>query len=390
VERRKFTLRFQRVILRIVNYKYYKAKKIKLGVVADLCSIMGIINESGKLLSAKHIVEGISTMNERCNGLGGGFAAYGLYPEYKDYYALHVLLENFELKDHVAELLKDYVNIYKDEEIETRNVDGVTQDYIPWRFFVDVPERHTSNADDYIIDLAMKINDSGGALVISSGKNMGVFKAIGYPDQVARLYKLDSYKAYMWLAHGRYPTNTRGWWGGAHPFSILDYSIVHNGEITSYGTNKRFLELYGYKCSYSTDSEVLAYLWDLLVRRHKLPINLASQVLAPPFWEKIEQMPLEKRHVAEALRITYGPAMVNGPFGIVIATGSGLTGIAGNGSMVSLSDRIKLRPLVCARKDDYTFMASEESAIKAVCNDPDTVWAPRAGKPTVATVNADV
>jgi len=359
-------------------------------VVINLCSILGIVNENRKLLPAKYIVKGISLMNERCNGLGGGFAAYGLYPEYQDYYALHILLKDFELKDQVAEMLKDYVNIYKDEEIETRNVEGIPQDYTPWRFFVDVPERYNSDADNYIIDLAMKINNTGGALVISSGKNMGVFKATGYPDEVAKLYKLENYKAYMWLAHGRYPTNTRGWWGGAHPFSILDYSIVHNGEITSYGTNKRFLELYGYKCSYFTDSEVLAYLWDLLVRRHKLSIELASEVLAPPFWEQIERMPPQKRRIIQALRMTYGPAMVNGPFGIVIANGSGLTGFAGNGTMVGLSDRIKLRPLVCARKNGTTFMASEESAIKAVCKNPDNVWAPRAGKPTVAMVNGDV
>ena len=24
-----------------------------------------------------------------------------------------------------------------------------------------------------------------------------------------------------------------GWWGGAHPFALLDYSVVHNGEISS-------------------------------------------------------------------------------------------------------------------------------------------------------------
>src|SRR5665647_1549100 len=165
---------------------------------------------------------------------------------------------------------------------------------------------------------------------------------------------------------------------------------VHNGEITSYGTNKRFLESYGYKCSNATDSEVLAYLWDLLIRRHKLPIEIASEVLAPPFWEKIDRMPAEKRRVIETLRITYGAAMINGPASLLVAAGSGLTGVAGKGTMVGLTDRIKLRPLVCARKDEYTFMASEESAIKAICKNPDFVWAPRAGKPTVALVNGDV
>ena len=32
-------------------------------------------------------------MRDRSNGLGGGFAAYGIYPEYKDFYALHVFTQ---------------------------------------------------------------------------------------------------------------------------------------------------------------------------------------------------------------------------------------------------------------------------------------------------------
>ena len=63
-----------------------------------------------------------------------------------------------------------------------------------------------------------------GAYVFSSGKNMGVFKAVGYPEDVGEFYRLEDYKGYCWTAHGRYPTNTPGWWGGAHPFALLDYS----------------------------------------------------------------------------------------------------------------------------------------------------------------------
>ena len=59
---------------------------------------------------------------------------------------------------------------------------------------------------------------------------MGVFKAVGYPEDVGYFYRLEEYEAYSWTAHGRYPTNTPGWWGGAHPFALLNYSIVHNGE----------------------------------------------------------------------------------------------------------------------------------------------------------------
>ena len=50
---------------------------------------------------------------------------------------------------------------------------------------------------------------------------MGVFKAVGYPEDVGRFYRLEEYAGYCWTAHGRYPTNTPGWWGGAHPFALL-------------------------------------------------------------------------------------------------------------------------------------------------------------------------
>ena len=31
------------------------------------------------------------------------------------------------------------------------------------------------------------------------------------------------------------------------PFALLDYSIVHNGEISSYDANRRFIEMFGYQ-----------------------------------------------------------------------------------------------------------------------------------------------
>ena len=84
------------------------------------------------------------------------------------------------------------------------------------------------------------------AHVFSSGKNMGCFKGVGYPEEIGEYFMLDRlYRAYTWTVHGRFPTNTQAWWGGAHPFSLLDTTVVHNGEISSYGTNRWYLEMYG-------------------------------------------------------------------------------------------------------------------------------------------------
>ena len=53
------------------------------------------------------------------------------------------------------------------------------------------------------------------------------------------------YEGYCWTAHGRYPTNTPGWWGGAHPFAHAWITpVVHNGEISSYDANRRYIEMY--------------------------------------------------------------------------------------------------------------------------------------------------
>ena len=38
-----------------------------------------------------------------------------------------------------------------------------------------------------------------------------------------------------------------------------------------------------------TDTEVVAYLVDLLIRKHGLSEKMAVRALAPPFWEEIDQ-----------------------------------------------------------------------------------------------------
>lgn len=119
-----------------------------------------------------------------------------------------------------------------------------------------------------------------GAYIFSSGKNMGVFKGVGYPEDIGRYFRLDEYAADCWTAHGRYPTNTPGWWGGAHPFTLLDISVVHNGEISSYDANRRCMEMYGYDCKLLTDTEVIAYMLDYLVRRQDLTWEEAAAVVA--------------------------------------------------------------------------------------------------------------
>ncbi|MDD3622198.1 MAG: glutamine amidotransferase family protein [Methanofollis sp.] len=348
-----------------------------------MCGIISVVDRSGAVMDGARIKDALAMMNERGSGEGAGYAVYGAYPEYADCYALHVFFDNIiETKSSLDTLLETWGEIVHEEEIPTYEQPHLKKVHTPWRyFFRPDPSLMTgtpSPEEDIVTYLVMKVNTAvPGALIYSSGKNIGVFKAAGWPEEVADFYRIQDYEGYIWLAHNRYPTNTRGWWGGAHPFNLLDWSVIHNGEITSYGTNRRYIESFGYKCTMFTDTEVVAYLVDLLARRHGLDKTLAVRALAPPFWDEIDRMPPREEHLYRALRLTYGPAMMNGPFAIVVANRDGIVGF---------TDRIKLRPLVAAEEGDRLYISSEEAAIRRMAPDLDRVWMPGAGEPVIGRV----
>ncbi len=344
------------------------------------CAISGILNKKGKRFSGEKIINSIELMHERSNGKGGGFAAYGIYPDHTEEYAFHIFYDNEEVRDVVEEFLEHHFEISVKEEIPTRDVDEIVNPPLIWRYFVKPSgvklEGQDLSEKEYVLLSIMKINDKyKGAYVVSSGKNMGIFKGVGYPEDIANFYKLDEYEAYLWTAHGRFPTNTPGWWGGAHPFSLLDWGVVHNGEISSYGANKRYIEMFDYKCTMRTDTEVIIYLFDLLLRKHKLPLNLAVKAVASPFWNEIERLDKEEKKLVKGIRAVYGNSLLNGPFSIILSHKNGF---------LALNDRIKLRPLIVAEDGDQIYVASEEAAIREVCPEPEKIRAPRGGEPVIA------
>ena len=344
--------------------------------VFDACSIFGMMNLRGERFSAKDPVRAIANMHDRGKGLGGGFAAYGIYPEYKDDYAFHIMFLDRDAKKKTDRLLSESFNILNEEELPTQEA-NVRDPPLMWRYFLQ-PKKSKANdqaADDYVMENVMRINtEVGRAFVFSSGKDMGIFKGVGYPEDIADFFRLEEYKGYLWTVHGRFPTNSPGWWGGAHPFNILDWTVVHNGELSSYGINRRFLEMYRYKCTMQTDTEVLAYAVDLLMRRQQLPIEIVAKVLAAPLWSEIDKMEPKQQQAFRAIRQTYGSLLMNGPFSIIVAH---------HGEMIGLTDRIKLRPLVAGTRDDFLYMSSEEAAIRLVSPTLDKFWYPRGGEPVV-------
>ena len=347
------------------------------------CAIAAVIAKDGERMSGRPIIEAMMPMHDRSNGLGGGFAAYGIYPEYKDLYALHFFFDERTTRKNCEVFLKERFEIVKSEIIPTKKIPSITDEPIIWRYFVaplrSVLDSMQLDEKEFVVRTVMKINtEMPGAYVFSSGKNMGTFKAVGFPEDVGEFYRLDEYEGYSWTAHGRYPTNTPGWWGGAHPFTLLDYSIVHNGEISSYDANRRYIEMFGYKCNLQTDTEVITYIFDYLVRVQGLTLEEATSVVAAPFWSTIaNKIDIEDKEKHTYLRTLFPSLLITGPFSIVLGY---------NGGLMALNDRLKLRSMVVGEKNNKVYIASEEAAIRVMEPNVENVWAPAGGEPVIVNV----
>ncbi len=343
------------------------------------CAIAAVISREGNRMSGEMITEAMKPMHDRSNGLGGGFAGYGIYPEYKDFYALHLFFDERATRKSCEQFLKERFEIVKSEIIPTRKIRAITDEPIIWRYFVSplksVLASQQLDEKEFVARTVMKINtEMHGAYVFSSGKNMGAFMAGGFPEDAGVFYKLEEYVGYSWTAHGRYPTNTPGWWGGAHPFTLLDYSIVHNGEISSYDANRRFIEMFGYKCTLKTDTEVITYIMDYLLRVQGLTLEEAASVIAAPFWSTISRKPEEEKKKLTFLRTVFPSLLITGPFSIVFGF---------NGGLMALNDRLKLRSMVVGEKDDKVYIASEEAAIRVMEPNTEHIFAPAGGEAVI-------
>ena len=100
------------------------------------CAISGVFDSAGKRMDGSGIIRSIATMHDRSNGLGGGFAGYGIYPEYKQFYALHVFYSSLDSKHETELFLETKFDIVNLSKIPVRKHPRITDEPLIWRYFV--------------------------------------------------------------------------------------------------------------------------------------------------------------------------------------------------------------------------------------------------------------
>ena len=354
-----------------------------------------------------HLVPAATQMHNRGNGKGGGVAAAGLAPEelgvtaevLRDATLLQVAYLDPASRETVeAEIIQANYEVLSANRVPT--LDDYTQ--VPGltvrppdvhRYFVRArADRLDAFAkthdlaglklrrleDEFVYQTSFELNNrfyaslgEKQAFVLSHGRDLMVFKIVGYAEQAAAYYKLNNLHAHVWIAHQRYPTKGRVWHpGGAHPFIGLNEALVHNGDFANYHATCTYLRQRNIVPLFLTDTEVSALLFDLWDRVYQYPLEVIIEALAPTTERDFTLLPPEKQTLYRAIQQTHIQASPDGPWFFIIARSQPDAGL---NQLLGITDTSMLRPQVFALSETEVdgelrqigLIASEKQAIDA-------------------------
>ncbi|MCX5800156.1 MAG: glutamate synthase [Candidatus Eisenbacteria bacterium] len=344
------------------------------------CGVLGFA--ANVPIAGRHIVTASQQMHNRGNGKGGGIAAAGLDPAQmrvspdvlRTHYLIQVAyLDRGARAEVERECLTGRFDITESYRVETlddhRAVPGLEvrpPDVV--RYFCRVkPEalahfaeenalRHLPARqveDEYVYQNTFRLNqryyaglDDKRAFVLCHGRDLLVFKIVGYAEQAAVYYRLENLTAHVWISHQRYPTKGRIWHpGGAHPFIGMNEALVHNGDFANYHRVTEYLRLRNIVPLFLTDTEVSVLLFDLWDRVYAYPLEVLLEALAPTTERDFDMLPPEKQTLYRAIQQTHLHGSPDGPWFFIIARSKPDTQ---TWELLGVTDTSMLRPQVFA------------------------------------------
>ena len=365
------------------------------------CGVIGFA--STVLVKGKHIFKPAFQMHNRGNGKGGGIAAVGLSHEdlgvsksiLEEDYLLHIAVFDSRVREEFeAAFITPFMDVDHSERIATvsdyRDIAGLeTKPPDVWRYFLRVKEdvldtfikehklgdRDRRRAEDeFIYQNSVEINKKfyaslgeKRAFVLSHGRNMMILKIVGYAESIVQYYKLEDFRAHIWIAHQRYPTRGRVWHpAGAHPFMGMHEAFVHNGDFANYHSVVEYLEQRGREPLFLTDTEVAVLLFDLLNREYKYPLEYVIEAMAPTTELDFDRLLPDKQAIYQALQTAHIHGSPDGPWFFIVGRNEPYEDIL---QLIGITDTSMLRPQVFALVDgedlQIGLIASEKQAIDA-------------------------
>jgi len=333
------------------------------------CGILAILRKPhADKIKGSTVVDAIDLVRFRGSRYGAGYAVMNM--ESRKFSAQIFLIKDGREDDRLNLIIEELSKI---SNIECINKKAETEKVLDIEIILDVDKRDTVNISRRLLKINDKLwKDGKSGRVYSWGWHIEVFKGVGYPRPIADLYNIYEWEGDLWIAHTRQPTNSPGYYPyWSHPFSLSDIAVVHNGDISSFGSNMNFLRYsLDFESFVGTDSECIAFITYKLVREDGLDPETLAKLLVGS--EESE------------LALKYLGVRLDGPFAIAI-------GLYYNDDLylIAAVDRQKLRPIVIGEDENYYYVASEECQIRRISPNA-RVWTLQPGGYFIVSMNRGI
>jgi len=291
-----------------------------------MCGIAGLIHRGSSADIGSQMTSMLQALKHRGPD-STGFALYGDKAS-KDHIMRFKVAEQEDLatgfdihaaiadrKTTVDERLKELgVSVKKEEQV------------------TEYAHRYTFGFDGDLKRVIDFVEDIEGVEILSVGHALELIKDLGDATVVSEQYKLGGFAGTHAIGHTRMATESDVDIRSAHPYwayPFNDVSVVHNGQLTNYWTNRRDLERRGHRFMSDCDSELIA-------------VYIAH---------RIDQG--DDLHTAMSRSVDE----LDGVFTYLVATADSL-GMA--------KDVMAAKPMVLYESDELIALASEEVAIRSI------------------------
>ena len=255
-----------------------------------------------------------------------GFALYG--PPLENGYVVRAMATS---RSRLSADLDDFLYILRQhgsDFIEEPSWDQSTDRHVSVRMLIRNP--------DNLADWSKDADEISSRIEIQSvGRSLEIIKDTGCAQSVAEKHRVNDMVGSHGLGHARLATESSVLPTASHPFwarPFADVAIVHNGQITNYFTWREQLQRRGYRFMTENDSELIA-VW------------ISDQM---------------SRGLTQQQALSKSIVEIDGVFTYLISDRHGI-GFA--------KDRFAIKPLVTVEDGGQMAAATEEQAVRVICNE---------------------
>ncbi|MGH2951683.1 MAG: glutamate synthase-related protein, partial [Solirubrobacterales bacterium] len=210
-----------------------------------------------------------------------------------------------------------------------------------------------ANRDRVLFDLMVELERTFGFHVPSFSATTCVYKVMGAPKVLGEYYpdlRDERFETVGCFGHNRYSTNTWPSFKRVQPFSVLG----HNGEINTIAQLRQEAQMLEVPIhADGSDSQDLDRTVDTLIRKRRLSLAEAMELVVPPIVNEIAELPADLHRFYMYLRQALGP-FAQGPVALIARH---------DDECVFSADALGLRPLWKLETPDDFIFSSEPGVV---------------------------